>query len=339
MADEELVVKVEDEAPPEGEGIIKPEAEPELLASLKQQLETSQADVEREAQARRDAEQRAQTERAARAEVEKQYAGAQEEVTSTRLAKIDQEVSAAQAQADAAQTTYASAMQEGNWTEAAKQQRLMARAEAEVVARSSEKQYLEAQKPQEVRTRQVEVQQPPSDPIEAFISGNGRANEAQGWLRSHKDYWASDGKIEQRKLMKIDAAHTDALAEGMTANTPQYFAHVEKFLNMTKEPVKNGKDAGEIKVAAHTRRAASAPVAPVSAGGGVTNGGVAEVTLTKREADAAKDGTLTWNRGDLAAGRIKDEKLIGSPIGIQEFARRKKTMSDQGLYGPQYTDN
>ena len=101
---------------------------------------------------------------------------------------------------------------------------------------------------------------------------------------------------------------------------------------MTKEaketPKPNGN--GTVKVAEHTRKAPS--VAPVSASSGGTSGGT-EVRLTKGEAQSATDGTLQWNFND-PKGKFKK----GDPIGIQEMARRKKAMTEQGLYDKSYVE-
>jgi hypothetical protein len=71
----------------------------------------------------------------------------------------------------------------------------------------------------------------------------------------------------------------------------------------------------------------SAPVAPAGNAAGGMNGGGMSVTLTKREATAATDGTHTWSYDDKG-GKFKK----GDPIGLQEFARRKAIMTKEGHY-------
>jgi hypothetical protein len=136
--------------------------------------------------------------------------------------------------------------------------------------------------------------------------------------------------------MKISAADSDAVAEGFERGTPEYFKHVETYLGMNKPADKTN---GEIRVAAHSRRAPSAPVAPVGDGGGSVGGGGSNVVrLTPGEAKASQDGTHVWGRHDLAAGRIKDAKLVGTPIGPSELARRKLEMQRQGLYSREWVE-
>ncbi len=96
------------------------------------------------------------------------------------------------------------------------------------------------------------------------------------------------------KYEKVQRAHFHALGEGHTPDTSSYFEHVEKRIGLRKEQ-------------------------PV-------------VTLTKREAELAEDGTHTWGKHDLAAGRIKDASLIGKPIGTQEMGRRKVLLTREGRY-------
>ena len=81
------------------------------------------------------------------------------------------------------------------------------------------------------------------------------------------------------------------------------------------------------------------PVAPVNGGGGsggAGNGaGAITVSLSRTEAASATDGTLVWNFDD-PSGQKKFKK--GEPIGIQEFARRKREMKAQGLYDKSLTE-
>jgi hypothetical protein len=77
---------------------------------------------------------------------------------------------------------------------------------------------------------------------------------------------------------------------------------------------------------------AVAPVGNSSANGGSPSSGN-EVRLSAREAAAATDGTHVHNYDD-PSGQKKYKK--GDPIGIQEFARRKKKLQEQGAYDRTY---
>jgi len=73
--------------------------------------------------------------------------------------------------------------------------------------------------------------------------------------------------------------------------------------------------------------------APVRGGGG-NCGSSSKVSLTEGEVRAAEDGTHLWNVGQVYNGRVlqPNDKMVGEPIGIQEFARRKRTMMAEGRY-------
>ncbi len=185
-------------------------------------------------------------------------------------------------------------------------------------ARADERRLDEARADLEARAKAPPRREQPTkaDPVEAFIGG--RSDPSANWLRAHPEFVR-----DERKRYKLDAAHSDAMGEGLSVDTPAYFAHVETFLGISG----NGVDKKTPTEAAQVRPRASAPVAPggnVASGG---NGSSAPVMLTKGEALAAQDGTHTWNYDD-PKGKFKKN----DPIGIQEFARRKQAMQRQGLY-------
>jgi hypothetical protein len=129
-----------------------------------------------------------------------------------------------------------------------------------------------------------------SDPVEAFIQG--RDANTQAWLRAHPgDALVLATGSDPRRFSKLNAADADAFAEGHARGSKAYFGHVERFLG--------GK----------------------ATSGGEKDGGGNRVVLTKRQAEAATDGTHVWNYGPKR----------GQPIGIQEFARRLKEQTEQGL--------
>lgn len=333
MADDEIVVELDKETPitTDAAKAVEQKTAPAdaAIEDLKQQHETLKADAERERSDRIAAQQRADAERQARVAAEQQLGAAKTEITDSRLGTVEQGIAAAKNEADAAEAAWADAQEKGDWKRAAAEQRKMANAEARMVQLESAKADLEIQKAQ---PRQQTIQRQPteSDIVEQFLSGCKPGT--RDWLRNHPDEakaLALDSNPRRRS--KLNAAHADAIAEGYEDGSSDYIAHVEKFLGMTKKegPATNGKTNGKVEVAAHTRKAPAATVAPVSASSGGVNGGENVVKLTQGEAQAAQDGTHVWNYDDPS-----DQKRFkkGDPIGIQEFARRKKAMQDQGLY-------
>jgi len=327
MADDDVVVEIEKEAAPAaGETPVVQAVDP--AADLKVQLEELQAETAREREGReaaqRQAAQAAQAAQSARTELDT----ARTEITETRLGTVEQGIAAAETEATAAQSEYEAALEAGNWKKASEAQRKIARAEATKVRLEEAKSDLEIAKAQPARTEQrVEApQQTAVDPVETMLSRLDAPTAK--WLREHPD----DARIlatesDPKRAAKLRAAGNDAAGEGFTPTDPKYWAHVEKFLGMSKP---NGKTNGS----GTQRRVTSAPVAPVAASAGGVSGGT-EVRLSASEARAATDGTLIWNYPD-PTGQNRWKK--GDPIGTQEFARRKLALKESGQYDKSLTE-
>lgn len=284
----------------------------EELKAKDEQREKERTDAIRRA---REAEQRAQQ---ARREAEEVRTSA----VDSELGHVGAALQAAQVDADAAEAAYAKAMEEGNFGEAAKAQRRMARAEADIARFTEAKADVEARKAQPAGKKEAaEKLDKPADAFESYLTQFTPSTAS--WLRDHRE-WVEDS----RKNQKLTAAHHDAVSEGLTADTPEYFEHVEKFIGLQSE---ESKSNGSARAAADkTQRRSTPPVAPVgNAAGGSVNGGGSEVRLSKGEAAAATDGTLTWNYDD-PSGNKRFKK--GDPIGLQEMARRKLELQKRGAY-------
>lgn len=236
------------------------------------------------------------------------------EVVTTRKDSVEQGIAAAKADGDAAEKEYAKAMEDGDFAAAARAQRRMAAAESTILKLSDAKDDLEVvTKPAPRQTQQRTEAPAVVDKTEAYISRFTPASQA--WLRSHKDYVTDPAKNSQ-----LLTAHHAALGQGYAADTPEYFAAVEKKLGIGAPP--------------SSGRRPIPPVAPASPTGGGMNGNASnEVRLSPKEALAATDGTHTWPYDD-PKGRFKK----GEPIGVQEFARRKMIMKQQGMYDRTLTE-
>jgi hypothetical protein len=345
MADteEDVIVSIEGDAPvdaPEGDKPQTPDPVAELKSQFDEIKQTAEAEkTRREAAERREAEARRAAE-AARKEAET----FRTESVDSQFDAVTTGLAAAESEATSAEAEYASLMEKGDFVGAAKAQRRMSAAEAKILRFNEAKADLEARKTAP-RTEDSRKRDPDTgrfvsdDPVEAFIAS--RTEPTANWLREHRD-WLTDA----RKSRKLTAADADAQAEGHTPDTPAYFDYVERFLGLKKDDPKtesNGTANGGANGSAPQKRAAAPPVAPVNGGGGAHSSGDSRsgvtVTLTSGEAKAAQDGTLRWGKHDLAAGRIKDAKLVGEPIGVQEFARRKSQMQKAGAYDKSYSEN
>jgi hypothetical protein len=146
----------------------------------------------------------------------------------------------------------------------------------------------------------------PTDPVEAFAAG--RSSQAQAWIRDHPQY-----VLNERKTAKLQAAHSDAIAEGISPDTADYFSHVNRFLGI------DGGGAGR------QRRGNDGEIRRVIVTDNLNKQiGPGEVRMTRGEHKAATE-TLVWNY-DSPDGKYKKN----SPLGVEEYLRRKGIMMKQG---------
>lgn len=306
--DDEISVTVDDNdtgAPEGGAG-----SEP-LITDLKEQLATLQSTMTSTQQVA-DQERARAAEAAAEADRAKRERDAAIETASkTQKETVETGIAAASEAMDAAESEYATAMENGDFQKAAKAQRRIAETAANLARLKEAKDDIE-------RTPRREQQQTPArqtaqaDPVEQYAAR--LTPKSAAWVRAHPEFVR-----DERKNAKMVAAHHDAVANGMAIESQEYFDHLETFVGI--------KNAGGTKSEGAKRRE-SPPAAPVNHSPGGTGGGDGNtVVLTKREAAAATDGTHVWNYDD-PKGRFKK----GDPIGVQEFARRKRTMLQDGRY-------
>lgn len=325
MADEEdIAVVIEPEADGEkteqkrDEQVVVKQAEP--VDDLAAQFEALKAQEARTQQAREAAEREASRLREDAARARHDANTARGEAIDSQFSTVESGLAAAQEAADAAEREYKTAFEAGDGAAAAAAQRKIARAEASIARLSEARADLEARKPKAERVeRREEPRQ--TDPVEELI--RGRSPKTADWLRAHPD-WAAALATGNSKALKLTAAHNDALAEGITLDSPEYFEHVETFIGLKTEAKPNGHD----KTNGQAKRRQAPPVAPGQASAGGTSGGN-EVRLSAGEARAAQDGTHVWNYDDPSPQKRFKK---GDAIGIQEFARRKREMQKQGLY-------
>lgn len=325
----EVVVKVDAETPPVADVVVTPEVKDPAIHDLVEQYKDLEAKSKASEAAREAAAQRALAAQQEADAARRDAAAARAAATSSNLDTITTSLTAAQEAAEAAQRDIELAITNGDAKGQAEAQRRMARAEALVLR------YDEAKSDLEARKAKPQAVERPADPVEAYAQG--RAPQTANWLRAHGDYIT-----DTRKNHKLQAAHNNALADGVAPDTPEYFEHVETFLGMRKVEVKpevEVTDGDNVQRPGAAKKPAARQVAPVAGARG--SGGAVErneVRLASYEVAAANDGTHVWGSHDFASGRIKDKSLIGTPIGNQEMARRKLAMQKNGLYDRAYLE-
>jgi hypothetical protein len=253
----EPAIKVEPKPAPADPVVLKPE---DGLAKLQKQLDDERS--AREA-AERDAQEARQNEVNARA----QSQGDQLALVTTALESV--KTSQKGLKAD-----YAAALAAQDFEKVAEIQEQMSDNSARMIQLDAGKKQLEkAPKP---------VARQPTDMVEQFVST--MTPQSASWVRSHPEY-VRDPKLNRRMIR----AHEDAIDEGVKADTPEYFASIEKTLGLTQVKVDDtpaGDDALSGAAAATSRR--SPPAAPVSRGGNGTGSRPNVVTLSADEVEMAK---------------------------------------------------
>ena len=124
-----------------------------------------------------------------------------------------------------------------------------------------------------------------ADPVEALASQlTPRSAE---WIRAHPE--AVHDPVMNRKLRR---AHEDAIDDGISADTDEYFSYVENRLNINKARAQESA-LSEASSSTSGRRAAAPPAAPVSRSGTGTGSRPNVVTLSRAEQEAARDMGMT----------------------------------------------
>ena len=213
-----------------------------------------------------------------------------------RSAKLDASAMRArslEAKTDAEQAAAALSLERGDWADHAQRQRNISELAAQRVR--AEDEYRQWQG----------VPVHPADPVEALIAARASEPATQNWLRSHPHdalALATGGAADPRRAARIAAADAHAVAEGHTRGTQQYIAHVDRYLGGAR-----GSESGEGSNPRQVRVVKQ----------GQASG---DNELTKGEYRAATEDVL-WGR--------EGGSKCGSPIGVEEYLRRRNAMRGQ----------
>jgi len=225
-------------------------------------------------------------------------------LTNAHLGNVVASIDSAKAQADSAERDYARAMEAGDYNLAAKAQRLMSQAEAQIAQREREKGEVErwladrqsppATTPESVRDERKAADPPKPEDIIAQMPKRSRE-----WLGEHMEY-VTDKKLNA----KLQAAAYEAEhAEGLKPHTAEFIDFLEQKLGMAeREP------EVEEEPEAEKPRAQRVASAPVSRGGGSSNGAGTN-KLPPHLVKVARD--IGWN-GKLPARLARTAREIGS---------------------------
>ena len=278
MADKELKVPVDENVVDTSNSqVVTPE---EGIEDLKRKLQLSEA-ARLEAETR----ERAASERAQRASGQ---------VEDTNLTLVKSGIERVNRDREVLKANYATAMANGDFTEAANIQEQMSDAAVHLQRLTEGKEAMEAQakvpKPQPVA----------GDPVEALAKQLTPRSAA--WVRAHPEY-ARDNRLYQKML----AAHNLVVSDGYEPDSDDYFNNVETLLGvkLPGETPLVDTPMSEASTATKTRTAPP-PAAPAQRGGARSN----VVRLTADELEVASmmgmaPEEYAKNKAELkAAGRL-----------------------------------
>ena len=308
------------------------------FTDLKEQLEAANKEKDAEHKRANEASERANRERreADRARSDAQTARA-EGVEGNKLA-IGNAIAAKKSALDNLESEYTSAFEAGDSKKLASIQRRMSEEAADLKTLESGAVALERE-PAARRTAEGRVDRQDGgkakddgDPFENYVGQFSPT--VQTWLRRHPECVTNRTKNAQ-----VIAAHQEAVdIEGHKPETEEYFDYIEQKMGYRSDRARRAiaadnptdGDGGD------NRRQRSEPMRTSAAvSRPVNGGGSSRVSLTPNEVDHSTDGTIVWNVGqtDGRGVRIKeDDPRAGQPIGVNEMARRKKALHQEGRY-------
>jgi len=277
---EEPAVEVEIDGAEDGSGESK---------DYKKIVKKLQKKIEKERKLRESAEQQAKM---ASMQVNKAY----NEVEDSNLQLVNSAIDTLNRDNEILKVNYREAMSIGDYDRAAEIQQAMSGNQAKLLQLENGKASME-NKPRKPLV---------SDPVEQFAAQlSPRSAE---WVRKNPQY-VTDPRLNQKMI----AAHQMAMADGLVADTDDYFEYVEETLRIKrKDKEKNRQDDIEgddpmSKAAKPMSRSVPPPSAPVSKGG---NNRPGVMTLTRAQADMAKSLGMTDKEYAMSLLNLKREGRI-----------------------------
>lgn len=305
----EVVAEDEGDGQPTGGGVTDPEpeddgpsidyshedAEPERLATAATKP-PAEPDAAIEAMRRQLAELQGRQEAA---EADASRARLEADAQHVKHARTLAEAAARKAQAD-----YEAAAAASDWKAASAAQVAIAAAVADL----REYQAAEAEIAHELkhpprRAAAPTQQQAAADPFEAAISAFSEPTRA--WVRKNK----ADLTADPMRGKLAEAGHIVAVSKGITPDTPEYFAFLDKHMGYTVADEPTPKPA---------RKATGKPQVAAPAGGsGASRGSVTEVKLSRDEIAAAKALGMTTAAYARNKARIIENGRDPNSTGIR----------------------
>lgn len=215
--------------------------------SVEDGIEELKIQLEKERNARFDAEKKAR-------EAEFQVTKARSEVEDTNLHLLNGAINDVKRDQSSYKAAIRDAMINGDYDKAANYQEAMATNAAKLMRLEEGKAAYEAK-----MKEAPEPQRSIADPVEEFASR--LSPRSADWVRRNPDF-VTDPRLNRKMI----AAHEMAVADGMMADTNEYFEYIEETLKVSKprpDPALQQEDAMS-SASAPTQRRQAPPAAPVS---------------------------------------------------------------------------
>jgi len=249
---------------------------------INESIDDLRAKLEEERTARLEAEGRASTAENQARRHATAAANTGNEVQQSRLQILESSLDQLKTQRDIMKARLRDASAEGDHDAVAEISAEMGDVAARLLSLENGKAQLQYQIDNPPRPQPVGDQRPfdslsPAERVDRIASG--LSDKSAAWVRRHPD-WAHS----QVKVNALVGAHNAALARDHIADTPEYFAEVERILGITDAAPANGRDTdpGALSAAAQARDTPppAAPARPASTG--------RTRTLSPLEREAAK---------------------------------------------------
>lgn len=299
---------------------IDDEISSEDLKALLEKERREKAEAEARATA---AESRAATAETAHRETATKLTSEAESRYNAELSARTSELQAAESEMERLENELAAAQEAGDHKAAAKAQGAMSRLGGKIDRIAYQKDYLESNK--ERFTAVSEKAE--TDPLAAFSPAT------RAWIGNHPKF-TTDPKYRNRCV----GYHNLALADGLTPDTPEYFAYIEERLGEKKaEKPKEREDdpadetlhlEGREPVAPEPKKTPA--VTPVTRGGSLSgNRSGAPIRLTADEVESADITMSDVPVGD-ASGYYTDDKGVRQPGRYLRYHQNRQKLKAAG---------
>jgi len=286
----EIEVQTDEPAAETPEIVVEASETPEKpVISAEDGVEELRRRLEEERKAREEAEYRAQ-------QANSQAQQARSEVDNSNLQLVRTAIDTMKRENDILKENYKQALAAGDHDSAVEYQEAMADVRAKLLQLENGMQAMEAQLKQPVRPVQH------ADPVEQLASQLSAPSAA--WVRAHPEY-ARNPRLTQKMI----AAHNLVTADGIAADTPEYFASVERVLGVAAPAAPAVEQESALSAASAPSQRRSAPAA----------------------APVSRSGTATGTRPNVV--RLSaEEREMASMMGMspEEYARNKVALKREG---------